>query len=52
MQSLSILAQWTSEYAVHRYGKQDAHADRAWQILLKTAYGYRAGGRHREDGRA
>lgn len=37
------LAQWTSAYALHRYGGQDVHAERAWQILLKTAYGYRAG---------
>jgi alpha-N-acetylglucosaminidase len=37
------LSQWTSEYTIHRYGKQDVHAEHAWSILLKTAYGYRAG---------
>ena len=35
---------WTDEYAVRRYGEEDAHAKRAWQIILKTAYGYRADG--------
>ncbi len=34
---------WTNEYALRRYGKFDEHAERAWQILLHTAYGYRAG---------
>ncbi len=38
------LSAWTDEYAVRRYGGQDAHAKRAWQIILKTAYGYRADG--------
>ena len=27
---------------LRRYGAHDPHARRAWQILLKTAYGYRA----------
>lgn len=35
---------WTDEYATRRYGEEDTHAKRAWQILLKTAYGYRADG--------
>ncbi len=38
------LSAWTDEYAVRRYGGEDAHAKRAWQIILKTAYGYRADG--------
>jgi alpha-N-acetylglucosaminidase len=38
------LSRWTDAYAVRRYGADDAHARRAWQILLKTAYGYRADG--------
>ena len=38
------LSVWTDEYAVRRYGGEDAHAKRAWQIILKTAYGYRADG--------
>jgi alpha-N-acetylglucosaminidase len=38
------LSAWTDEYATRRYGVEDAHAKRAWQIMLKTAYGYRADG--------
>lgn len=38
------LGEWTDAYAVRRYGGNDAHARRAWQILLKTAYSYRADG--------
>ncbi|WP_158941742.1 alpha-N-acetylglucosaminidase [Granulicella sp. S190] len=38
------LPQWADGYAMRRYGAEDAHARRAWQILLKTAYGYRADG--------
>jgi alpha-N-acetylglucosaminidase len=38
------LAQWTDAYAIRRYGREDPHARRAWQVLLKTAYGYRADG--------
>ena len=38
------LSQWTDSYALRRYGADDPHARRAWQILLKTAYGYRADG--------
>ena len=37
------LEKWTSDYALRRYGKPDIHAEHAWQILLKTAYGYHAG---------
>jgi alpha-N-acetylglucosaminidase len=37
------LPKWTSDYALRRYGKADGHAEHAWQILLKTAYGYHAG---------
>jgi alpha-N-acetylglucosaminidase len=38
------LSPWTDAYATRRYGADDPHARRAWQILLKTAYGYRADG--------
>lgn len=38
------LPSWTDEYALRRYGRFDAHAQRAWQILLHTAYSYRADG--------
>ncbi len=38
------LSEWTGNYATRRYGADDEHARRAWQILLKTAYGYRADG--------
>jgi alpha-N-acetylglucosaminidase len=38
------LTQWTDAYAIRRYGADDPHARSAWQILLKTAYGYRADG--------
>jgi alpha-N-acetylglucosaminidase len=38
------LAHWTDAYATRRYGADDPHARSAWQILLKTAYGYRADG--------
>ncbi|MGA7155801.1 MAG: alpha-N-acetylglucosaminidase [Acidobacteriaceae bacterium] len=40
---------WTNDYALRRYGSPthndtpDPHAVHAWQILLHTAYGYRAG---------
>ena len=40
---------WTNDYALRRYGsltpdgQPDPHAQRAWQILLHTAYSYRAG---------
>ena len=39
------LGPWTDEYTLRRYGKEDTHAERAWQILLHTAYGYRADGK-------
>jgi alpha-N-acetylglucosaminidase len=41
---------WTNGYALRRYGspthndQPDPHAQRAWQILLHTAYSYRADG--------
>lgn len=38
------LPHWTDAYATRRYGADDPHARSAWQILLKTAYGYRADG--------
>ena len=38
------LTTWTNNYALRRYGSSpDEHAQRAWQILLHTAYAYRAG---------
>ncbi len=43
------LSTWTDAYVLRRYGspthddQPDPHAQRAWQILLHTAYGYRAG---------
>jgi alpha-N-acetylglucosaminidase len=45
------LAAWTDGYADRRYGGGDAHARRAWQILLKTAYGYRADGNRKHGER-
>jgi alpha-N-acetylglucosaminidase len=38
------LPHWTEAYATRRYGAEDAHAQKAWQILLATAYNYRADG--------
>ncbi len=38
------LSKWTEEYATRRYGRNDPHALRAWQVLLKTVYGNRADG--------
>jgi len=38
------LEKWTSEYSWRRYGVADVHAAKAFRILLKTAYGYRADG--------
>jgi len=38
------LTQWTDAYTIRRYGADDPHARRAWQIILKTAYGFRADG--------
>jgi alpha-N-acetylglucosaminidase len=38
------LSKWISDYATRRYGANDPHSQRAWQILLNTAYGTRADG--------
>ena len=38
------LPQWSQEYATSRYGYDDEHARRAWQILMQTAYSGRADG--------
>ncbi|WP_263381274.1 alpha-N-acetylglucosaminidase [Granulicella arctica] len=38
------LAEWTKAYSLRRYGKNDIHAQNAWQIVGKTVYGYRADG--------
>jgi len=35
------LSRWTQDYAARRYGVADAHATRAWQVLLSTAYDIR-----------
>jgi alpha-N-acetylglucosaminidase len=35
---------WTDAWAARRYGAPDDNARRAWDILLKTAYSYRADG--------
>jgi alpha-N-acetylglucosaminidase len=37
---------WTDAYATRRYGANDPHAQQAWQIMQKTAYGYRGDGIH------
>ena len=36
------LAGWVHDWSVRRYGGPDAHAQRAWSILLATAYSMRA----------
>ncbi len=38
------LGSWTAQYARRRYGADDVHAERAWKILSRTAYGYHADG--------
>jgi alpha-N-acetylglucosaminidase len=38
------LPHWTEDYADRRYSAKDSHAQKAWQVLLKTAYSYRADG--------
>jgi alpha-N-acetylglucosaminidase len=38
------LLQWSRGYALSRYGCDDPHARRAWQILMQTAYGGHADG--------
>jgi alpha-N-acetylglucosaminidase len=38
------LPAWTDAYVTRRYGGEDVHARKAWEILLKTAYSYRADG--------
>lgn len=32
------LDRWTARYAAHRYGQTNAHGQKAWQTLVKTAY--------------
>jgi len=36
------LHKWLKEYIVRRYGKQNAEADKAWEVLLKTVYSIEA----------
>jgi alpha-N-acetylglucosaminidase len=38
------LSQWSRDYALSRYGCDDPHARRAWQILMQTAYSGHADG--------
>ena len=38
------LTNWIEQYAERRYGMKDAHASKAWKILLNTAYSKRADG--------
>ena len=38
------LLRWSETYAMSRYGYDDQHARRAWQILMQTAYAGRADG--------
>jgi alpha-N-acetylglucosaminidase len=38
------LNNWTAEYATRRYGAFEPHTQRAWQILLETAYRNHADG--------
>jgi alpha-N-acetylglucosaminidase len=38
------LGEWTHAYALRRYGREDAHASKAWNIIAETVYGYRADG--------
>jgi alpha-N-acetylglucosaminidase len=32
------LNRWIADYAVHRYGRPNAHAQRAWSLLLESVY--------------
>ena len=32
------LKQWVADYALHRYGRPNPHAQRAWNLLLDSAY--------------
>ncbi|MGD0832080.1 MAG: alpha-N-acetylglucosaminidase [Terracidiphilus sp.] len=38
------LPSWIAAYATRRYGGYDAHAQKAWKILMQTAYGQHADG--------
>jgi alpha-N-acetylglucosaminidase len=38
------LGGWTAEYVTRRYGAFEPHTQRAWQILLQTAYSHHADG--------
>jgi len=38
------LPSWIGAYATRRYGGYDPHAQKAWKILMQTAYGQRADG--------
>ena len=39
------------QYAARRYGATDAHAERAWKILMETVYGARADGERKHGER-
>jgi alpha-N-acetylglucosaminidase len=38
------LPHWIADYATRRYGANNPHAQRAWSILMRTAYSQRADG--------
>jgi len=38
------LLEWANDYAMSRYGSDDPHALRAWQVLIQTVYGSHADG--------
>jgi alpha-N-acetylglucosaminidase len=38
------LKEWTAGYALRRYGREDAHAAKAWDVIRDTIYSYRADG--------
>ncbi|WP_199443392.1 alpha-N-acetylglucosaminidase [Umezawaea beigongshangensis] len=44
------LESWVLGYARRRYGVDDPHAARAWQILLRTAYSYASTGHTSGEG--
>ncbi|MFJ6674865.1 alpha-N-acetylglucosaminidase [Actinosynnema sp. NPDC091369] len=44
------LAVWVRAYARRRYGGDDPHAARAWEILLRTAYSYASTGHTSGEG--
>ncbi|GAA1702330.1 alpha-N-acetylglucosaminidase [Fodinicola feengrottensis] len=43
-------AGWIRDYAVRRYGRDDPRAAAAWNVLLTTAYSFRASGHRSGEG--